>query len=192
MGLDISAVSELLPVDVPEEIEIWSDEYYDWESEKGYQLWRPYTRPHFPKQGEGLPESDMVEAEGEESYSFRAGSYSGYGEWRNDLALAAGYEGGAEGVWNRIDSEGYTGEPFEELINFSDADGVIGPVASEKLYNDFIKYEKDIMDTIDWWYLKMTPEKEYGGDDKKWFKIKYDDWKQAFNVARNNGMVIFH
>jgi hypothetical protein len=191
MGLDISAVSEIRPVDVPEGMEIWSDEYYDWESENGYQLWNIYSSPEFPKQGEGLPESDMVDAEGE-SFSFRAGSYSGYNEWRNDLALAAGYEGGAENVWNRVDSAGYTGGPFEELINFSDANGIIGPIASEKLYNDFIKYEKDIMETIDWWYLKMVAEKEYDGESVKWFKIKYDDWKEAFNIARNNGMVIFH
>ena len=31
MGLDISAVSKLEPIEVPEDIEQWSDEWYDWE-----------------------------------------------------------------------------------------------------------------------------------------------------------------
>ena len=41
---------------------------------------------------------------------------------------------GSEGVWNKIDSGvGYSEIPFSEVINFSDADGIIGPVASKKL-----------------------------------------------------------
>ena len=190
MGLDITAVSEIRPIDLPEGMEKWTDEYYDWESSKGYSLWTPHNMASFPRHAEGLPDSELVDADGE-SYSFRAGSYSGYGEWRNDLALAAGYEGGSEEVWMKADGGEY-GFPFEELINFPDNEGVIGPVVSQKLYDDFVNYEKDIAHTIDQWYLKMNPEKEYYGDDLKWFKIKYNDWKHAFDTARNNGMVIFH
>ena len=190
MGLDITAVSEIRPIDLPEGMEKWTDEYYDWESSKGYSLWTPHNMPSFPRHAEGLPDSELVDTDGE-SYSFRAGSYSGYGEWRNDLALAAGHEEGSEGVWAKAD-DGVTGGPFEELINFPDNEGVIGPVISQKLYDDFVNYEKEVNKTIDWWYLKMVPEKEYDGDDIKWFKIKYNDWKHAFDIARNNGMVIFH
>ena len=39
MGLDITAVSQLEPVDLPEGIEIWSDEYYDWEDEQVSSVW---------------------------------------------------------------------------------------------------------------------------------------------------------
>ena len=42
MGLDISAVSKLKPIEVPEDIEKWSDEWYDWEAEQGgdvYNVW---------------------------------------------------------------------------------------------------------------------------------------------------------
>ena len=168
MGLDISAISEIKPVELPEGMEKWSDEYYDWESERGQTLWTPHNMPHFPRHGEGLPDTEVVESLGE-YFSFRAGSYSGYGEWRNDLAIAAGYKGGSEEVWMKADSGDYGG-PFEELINFADNEGVIGPVISQKLYDDFVNYEKEIDKTIDWWYLKMTPEKEYTGDDIKWFK----------------------
>ena len=63
---------------------------------------------------------------------------------------------------------------------------------SEKLYMDFVEQEENIMKKVDEWYLKFDPEKEYDGDTVKWFRQKYSDWKQAFNVARNNGAVIFH
>ena len=99
MGLDITAISEIEPIEIPEGIELWSDEYYDWEEEQNLPggVWNLYQSPNFPEQGEGLPNGTVV-AMGEE-FGHRAGSYSGYNEWRNDLALAAGYEGGAEEVF---------------------------------------------------------------------------------------------
>jgi len=190
MGLDISVISQMRPVEIPEGIEKWSDEYYDWESERGGHLWTVYQMEHFPHQGEGLPDTEVVESLGEE-YGFRAGSYSGYGEWRDDLATAAGYPGGAQEVWSRADGGEY-GFPFEELINFPDNEGVIGPVASQKLYKDFVEQEEKIMKSIDEWYLKIHPTKSYDKSDLKWFIDKYNDWKHAFKLASDNGMVIFH
>ena len=45
----------------------------------------------------------------------RAGSYSGYNQWRNQLSCLLGYKG-AEAVWNDPDYE----KPFVNLIHFSD------------------------------------------------------------------------
>tara|TARA_Y100000310_G_scaffold303125_1_gene341166 strand:- start:331 stop:906 length:576 start_codon:yes stop_codon:yes gene_type:complete len=191
MGLDISVISNIKPMDLPEGMKKWSEEYYNWEEEEGKEFWSPYNMEPFERHSEGLPDSELVYSDDGEYFSFRAGSYSGYGEWRNDLAIAAGYEGGSEEVWMKADGGEY-GFPFEELINFPDNEGVIGPVVSQKLYDDFVNYEKDIDHSIDQWYLKMNPEKEYYGDDVKWFKAKYKDWKYAFDIARKNGMVIFH
>ena len=191
MGLDISVISNIEPVELPEGMEKWSDEFYDWEGDHYPSgLWTPYIDSNFPRQGEGLPDSEVVQSHGE-GHSFRAGSYSGYNEWRNDLALAAGYEGGAEEVWSRGDGGEY-GIPFEELINFPDNEGVIGPVVSEKLYKDFVDQEEKIVKNIDEWYLKIHPTKAYNSDDFKWFMSKYNDWKEAFRLASDNGMVIFH
>ena len=190
MGLDITAISEIKPIEVPEGIQKYSDEYYDWENELNVgHLWGIWFNPSFPTQQEGLPEADTVFSEGEE-YGFRAGSYSGYGEWRNDLALAAMGVTSSE-VWDKSDG-GETGMPFQELINFPDNEGLIGPIASERLYQDFVNYESQIDKAVDWWYLKMSETKEYNSEDVKWFKSKYKDWKHAFDIARNNGMVIFH
>ena len=191
MGLDITAISEIEPVEIPEDIELWSDEYYDWEEEQNFpgSVWNLYQSSHFPEQGEGLPNGSVV-SKGEE-FGHRAGSYSGYNEWRRLLARAALGMSDVE-VWDKIDSGvSYSEVPFGELINFSDADGVIGPIASQKLYNDFVKYEEPIMKKLDRFYLKFE-DYEIDGETYDWFKFKYKDWKEAFRVASNNGAVIFH
>ena len=191
MGLDITAISEIEPIEIPENIELWSNEYYDWEEEQDLPggVWNLYQSNNFPEQGEGLPNGTVV-AMGEE-FGHRAGSYSGYNEWRRLLARAA-LGMSDEEVWNKIDSGvSYSEVPFGELINFSDADGVIGPIASQKLYNDFVKYEEQIMKKLDRFYLKFD-DYEIDGETYDWFKHKYKDWKEAFRVASNNGAVIFH
>ena len=191
MGLDISVISRMRAIHIPEDIELHSEEYYAWEQEQDFDgyVWNLYQHPHFTEQSEGLPDSAVV-GEGEE-YSFRAGSYSGYGEWRDLLAKVA-LDMGAADVWEKIDaSGGYETIPFSEHINFSDADGVIGPVASEKLYNDYVRYEKEIMKRLDRFYLKFE-DYEIDGETYTWFKNKYKDWKKAFRIASDNGAVIFH
>jgi hypothetical protein len=191
MGLDISVISQIKPIYMPEDIQLWSDEYYDWEEKQDIEgsVWNFKPNRHFVVQAEGLPDG-LGFGTGEE-YSFRAGSYSGYGEWRDLLAKVA-LDMGVQGVWNKIDSgEGYSEIPFSEQLNFSDADGIIGPVASKKLYNDYVSYEKDIMKKLDRYYLKFE-DFEIDGETYEWFKQKYNDWKEAFRIASNNGAVIFH
>ena len=111
MGLDISVISNIKPMDLPEGMKKWSEEYYNWEEEEGKEFWSPYNMAHFERHSEGLPDSELVYSDDGEYFSFRAGSYSGYGEWRNDLAIAAGYEGGSEEVWMKADGGEY-GFPF--------------------------------------------------------------------------------
>ena len=38
----------------------------------------------------------------------------------------------------------------------------------------------------------MVPGQEWDLPEIRWFKEKYKDWKHSFDIARNNGMVIFH
>ena len=44
MGLDITAISEIEPIEIPEDIELWSNEYYDWEEEQNLpgSVWNLY------------------------------------------------------------------------------------------------------------------------------------------------------
>jgi hypothetical protein len=111
---------------------------------------------------------------------FRAGSYSGYGEWRNTLARIAGYlpvpdnhRGKSEmrhdaAAWNA------TGGPFWELINFSDSEGSIGAKVSARLLEDFRQY---------------LPQAKIEGDG---FLEKYNEWMRAFELAADSGAVRFH
>ena len=112
--------------------------------------------------------------EGTNVIKFCAGSYSGYGAWRNELAQLAGYPAFGDhnpysrGAW------GASGGPFWELINFSDCEGVIGPQTSEKLHNDFLTYLPSI-------------------DGKNaYFQDKYLSFMEAFELAAKGGFVKFH
>ncbi len=192
MGLDISYTDKLEKVpeeDVPSGVRGYTDDYYKWEEKSPYSLRWIYDQQWWPHHSDGLEEDSWYYDKGENQGSFRAGSYGGYNEWRNDLAMAIGWLSGAAGAWE--EGERY-GPPFMELINFPDNEGYIGPVVSEKLYQDFVQYEDQVMDKIDQWFLKMDPDKEYGIEDLKWFQSKYNEWKEAFNQARQGGVVSFH
>lgn len=93
--------------------------------------------------------------------SFRAGSYSGYNAWRRQLKSLASGDG-----------------DFAELIDFSDNEGVIGPVVSAKLAADFQR--------------NQARADAYDGEGVAWFKKKYHDWRKAFEAASDAGAVDFH
>ena len=199
MGLDISYygnVKRIPDEKVPEGVEAFNQAYEDWENSRDGNTYLYYIHPdrsYFGEHMKGL-EPGWYEVPREGGGYLRAGSYSGYNSWRNDLALAAGYEGGAEEVWGTMSDQLYKPDspPFLELINFSDSEGVIGPDVSKKLYNDFVNYENTIKQEVDKWFLKIHPEKAYGVDDTKWFLSKYEEWKKAFETASNGGFVSFH
>lgn len=116
------------------------------------------------------------------AFGFRAGSYSGYNAWRNELAKLAGnaqtiYKG-VDGksalrydatVWNKKRG------PFWELIDFSDSEGVIGPVVCKRVHRDFVAFEAA---------AAVHPDPD--------FRSAYIDWAKAFAMCANDGAVVFH
>lgn len=111
-------------------------------------------------------------------FSFRAGSYSGYGQWRERLAQFAGYPKAAfegeepshlVGAW--MSPYG----PFHELLNFSDCEGAIGPAASARLAFDFASHQAR---------ADASPDER--------FRHLYAEWRQAFELAALGGAVHFH
>lgn len=177
MGLDISAYSKTRKA-LDGEVETDEDgDPKDWNS------WRRIS--------EGLVEMSNEHGQGQaadvepgfysfgEGFGFRAGSYSGYNSWRDELARMAGWTGAKE-VWT-LGQEEDAGGPFFEIINFSDCEGVIGPKISAKLSADF----------------KANTDKAYAwaqehSEDTGWFLEKYNDWSKAFELAADGGMVLFH
>jgi len=101
MGLDIYACSNIKKIP---------------DSEDAHNL---YVNDNFNVEGQIVSGSYESSDDG---FSFAAGSYSGYGQWRQNLAKVAGYKS-AEEAWE------LNGGPFWELIYFSDCDGVIGQEA---------------------------------------------------------------
>ena len=125
--------------------------------------WRPgdvidYTEEIWSGRTEGLKKDTVYEFE--DTFVFRAGSYFSYNMWRSML-------------------EDFKGDvAFQELIDFSDCEGVIGAVVSKKLYNDFKTYEKEAEE-----YAKKN--------DYEYFYDKYLLWMKAFEMASDDGAVEF-
>lgn len=111
----------------------------------------------------------------EESFSFRAGSYSWYNRWREWLAALVGKT--PEEIWNAENPEG----PFTELINFSDCEGTIGPKTSAKLLGDFEAFTA----RAEAFALELGPVQ--GGH----FVAVYNEFKKAFSLAADGGFVVF-
>lgn len=105
----------------------------------------------------------------EESYGWRAGSYSGYNSWRNNLAKLAGWESDHD-AWEN----GKLGDSFYELINFSDCEGTLGTEVCKKLLKDFIEFEDKV------------------NKNDTYFYNLYLEWKKAFTIAAENGAISFH
>lgn len=157
MGLDMTAYSTLAPT---KELSRPPDD----------RVYKFSPNPSFPKQFEGLPE-DEVWCYGD-TIDFRAGSYSGYGEWRRWLCqLAFGVP--PEEVWKNPGK--WADYPLSLLINFTDCDGEIGPVASAKIAEAM---------------RAMRPTLEEGQDDHNVYK--FDLFLAAFTIAARGGVVIFH
>lgn len=103
-----------------------------------------------------------------ENFGFRAGSYSGYGQYR-DWLIGLGQKA-RRGMPTDVD------KPFYEQVNFSDCEGVIGPVASGDLYNDYASLHEK---------AKEHPE--------DWFLQVYENFMAAFKLAaETEGAVVFH
>jgi hypothetical protein len=160
MGLDISYYSN-----VKRERDINQNEDYETDSNACF-----YPNPEYPERADGLTEGYYSVESGS---GFRAGSYGSYNKWRNSLAQIAGY-GSAENAWKQ-GAGGRTSGLFWELINFSDCEGLIGPVTSAKLAADFARYQHVADDHAD-----------------SYFADRYVEWRLAFETAANNGAVSFH
>lgn len=155
MGLDITAYGNLVLAEAKprgDDYNAWGDSRVD----AGTHVWvnEGWSPPRIGPLVDGLYFIDQ-----DRRLSFRAGSYSGYNGWRNWLeTIAAGTDA------------------FYELINFSDAEGFLGPAVSAKLAEDFKQNRGNAI-------LKMSDE---------WDLEKYDQWQGAFALAANNGVVEFH
>jgi hypothetical protein len=174
MGLDITAVRRaVFDHETKDSCDHWPEE-----------IRRVYANPDFPGRADGLVDGCYRY---ESRFDFRAGSYSGYNQWRHELCrLALGCD--PSEVWRN--REQHVDSPFVELIDFSDCEGVIGPVTSARLLADFE-------------FFAEAAERHAARTALWWFHEGYDNWTRAFRMAAGDetrafplpagaGFVMFH
>lgn len=166
MGLDISWYRECFEIKEPL---LDSDGVPKW----GF---RAYINSHYPERA-GQIKNGAVYGHGDHG-SFRAGSYGGYNDWREQLAKLAGcYEATGDDPRHAYSAGAWaaTAGPFWELIHFADNEGVIGAEVSAKLAADFATFQE---------------RADHHPDE--WFCDRYRVWRFAFEQAAHNGAVDFH
>lgn len=137
-----------------------------------------FINPAFPDRARDIEDHCVYDAV--DSFSFKAGSYSGYNQWREMLAKLAGYPetrleiNGTEQSQHAFGAWVATAGPFWELINFSDSEGVIGASVSKKLSADFATFD-EAAGTV---------------GDVEFYEL-FQEWRRAFDMAARDGAVSF-
>ena len=180
MGLDIIAYSKVNHVEELTDIEEF-EEKYPFNSDSGRyttgegKFTFVYGNQDHPEHFAGMKQGVYSY---EDEFGYRAGSYSGYNEWRRRLSFMA-LDAPPPTVWGN--PEHYKDKPFFWLINFSDCEGYIGTEKCKVLAADFAKWQPRA-DAI------LDLDEDWCG----WFVQKYADWRKAFELAAKGGFVDFH
>lgn len=174
MGLDVYVYKDVEFIEVDEIVSDENEYYLLSKSGKRYEedeFYSLYFNPHFPNQSKDIPSTAFVY----KSYDFsmRAGSYGGYNKWRSQLAALVGY--GEIDKSQEADMNAFkcTVGPFINLIRFSDCEGVISSTVSKQLAAEFEMYE------------------EQAKKQDVFFYNKYLEFKKVFEIASENGIVVF-
>jgi len=128
-------------------------------------LWT-YPNKDFPHQANGLQTGYY---KGAKVLGFRAGSYTGYNQWRDWLARTM-LGVSAETVWRH--PADFAERPFFELINFADNEGVLGPETCKRLAEAFAAHDEQAQNSGEFYDL-------------------YQTWRKAFELAADDGLVYF-
>lgn len=145
-----------------------------------------YVNPDFPEQADGItPQSCWRTGKRSEHIGQ---PYSSYGRFRSWLSMAAhGVE--PEVIWE--DHKAWWDKPFVPLIHFSDCEGIIGPVTSFRLAQEFVE-ERDAVVA-----RAQALPKPFDATEEAWagnierFVSQYDRWAAAFGLVGPTGFVRF-
>jgi hypothetical protein len=177
MGLDISAYKNIKKSDAQLDEEGYAIDPTTGEELAGGNWFSSWINPDFPGRADDIEDSSVYTFEDSTGLSV---GYGGHFWWRDELAKLVGYPEAELDMGYRKEKNHFSGAcqagsgAFYELINFSDSEGVIGTEVSKKLAADFAEFE--------------GKSKEM--DER--FTSLYQQWKSAFDMASENGCVIFH
>lgn len=110
---------------------------------------------------------------------FRAGSYSGYNKWRDQLCKAV-HGITAERFWTTPGAETMD---LHDLINFSDCEGVIGASVCAKIAAQMRSNKAKI---VAWSEANMNDM------DRPYFLQKLGEWLVHLDIAADGGALRFH
>lgn len=165
MGLAINAYRQLRLVDAK-----YDEETGDFISPTGEILRGViglYPNSDFPNHTH-LTETSRIHKDNGEPNSIRVGSYSYYYYWRVAIATLFGNNVG-DRSWLNIENA-----PFNELLNFSDCEGVITGGYLNKIQQDFNVYFELAEEKLPTHYFET-----------------YCEIKEMFDFAAPNGVIIF-
>ncbi len=180
MGISINAYSKLTKIDV-----LFNNDGEPVDpvtSEPVEDYYKVRANHDFSGLADGL-EDGACYSYAESEHVF-ARSYAGYAVWRETLARLAGYpldsflntfgvqeNSHAASAWHGNVPDG---APFVELVNFSDCEGVIGPVVAAKLLRDFVEFDGRAKTIV---------------DDR--FYVGYCQLKRGLELASDGGALEF-
>ena len=101
-------------------------------------------------------------------------------QWEQDMDVYLRYidrsNGEGENYWSKHS------DPFET--------GRIGPLVSAELYNDFVTMEEKVFEFIDRMSYGVVSGQKLRLGEVSDFKELYEDWKYAFELAKEGGEVM--
>lgn len=162
MGLDIRVYSQLKDTGRP----------FDWDTDEG-KAFISNNHPDFAQRCVEFTPGNAFEYKS--SYRAHIGLYITYVNWREQLAILAGYSPATRGSHPySLGAWAATEGPFWELIDFTDCDGVLGTAVCQKLAKDFAAYEES---------ARLLEDEE--------FLYTYRQFKAAVEFASDGGAVVF-
>jgi len=178
MGLDVTAYKGLRKVGAEMGVRVVDGEAVDVVTGE----WREdclvfHANPSFLRREGSI--SSGIAYTCEDSKGLVSMGYGRYGMWRESLAQLAGYPETENRFGRRCSQSAWDGKcegmPFVELVNFSDAEGVLGPEVCAKLAKDFADFD--------------DRAKEQG---EEFFYQHFREWREAFEMGAQNGAVVLH
>lgn len=134
MGLDVSGFSHVKWASFAEPVD-------------GTDTIRLINNTDFPKHAGTIRDGWYTYDESESGPSM---GYGGYNRFREDLARLAGYS--IREAWAGL----HEGEPFYEIVNFSDCEGTICAAMCKKLERDFTAFDERAQKLDQWFYDKYV------------------------------------
>jgi hypothetical protein len=131
-----------------------------------------FSNPLYPSHIGGLESQDFYKCKGK-MLTFNAGEANEYLEFKNHLAIIAGYKSLEHALNTK--NPGY----FLELLRFSNEEGTIGPIISNKLFLDF----NDCLPIARKHLLTKI-------DGRSYWNL-YNNWLAGLTCAKEDGAILF-